>query len=52
MIGAALILVALLIVIPLGVMLTGAVLSILTSATMTAEAEAAHEGSELIDLNT
>lgn len=51
MIGAVIIAVVLVIVIPVGVALSGAVVAGILGFFLTKEGEAANEGSELIELN-
>lgn len=51
MVGAILILVALLIVIPVGVMLTGGGIAGIISFFLQKDVDQTHEGSELVDLN-
>lgn len=50
--GALVIAVILLVVIPVAVILTGAVVAAILGWSLKDNAEATHEGSELIDLNT
>ncbi len=52
MLGALIIVVVLLVVIPVLVMATSPILAAAFGQTLTAHAEARHEGSELIELNT
>ncbi len=52
MFGVVVILVVLVVVLPVSFMLLGAAVSALAGFTLTSEAEATHEGSELIGLNT
>ena len=52
MLGALIIVVVLLVVIPVLVMATSPILPAAFGQTLTADAEARHEGSELIELNT
>ncbi len=51
MIGAVLMVLALLVVIPVGVLMAGAVAAAILGTTLTDDAEARHAGSELLDLN-
>lgn len=51
MVGAVLIAIALLVVLPLAFFGLAAAISVITSWSMTAHGEQANEGSELIDLN-
>lgn len=51
MIGAVLVVLACVIVIPVGVMMIGAAVSAFFGAVLKSNAEATHEGSELIDTN-
>ena len=51
MLGAAIIVIVLVIVIPVGVLLSGAVASAVLGWFVRDEADKSHEGSELIDLN-
>ena len=51
MLGAVIIVVALLVVLPVSFILTGGVLSVLLGHSLRKEAEYRHEGSELLDLN-
>lgn len=50
--GALVIAVIILVVIPVAVILTGAVVAAILGWSLKDNAEATHEGSELIDLNT
>jgi hypothetical protein len=50
-IGAMLIVIAVVIVLPVGFMLTGAAIAALFGASLKSNAEATHEGSELIETN-
>jgi hypothetical protein len=50
--GALVIAVILLVVIPVSIILTGAVVAAILGTTLKENGEATHEGSELIDLNT
>ncbi len=50
-IGAILVVIAIVIVMPIGFMMMGAAISALFGATLKSHAEATHEGSELIDTN-
>lgn len=52
MVGVVLILIALLVVLPVTFSLMGAAIAAIASWSLTANAEAEHEGSELLDLNT
>ena len=52
MLGALIIVVVLLVVIPVLVMATSPILAAAFAQTLTADAEARHEGFELIELNT
>ena len=49
--GAAIIVIVLLVVIPIGVIVTGAVVASILGWALKDNGEATHEGSELIDLN-
>jgi hypothetical protein len=49
--GAAIIVVVLVIVIPVGVLMSGSVGALLIGLFLRSDADARHEGSELIDLN-
>ena len=49
--GAVIIAIVLLVVIPVGVIITGAVVASILGWALKANGEATHEGSELIDLN-
>ncbi|NLA36164.1 MAG: hypothetical protein GX868_10855 [Actinobacteria bacterium] len=51
MLGAIIIVIALLVVIPVGVMVSGGAIAGIISFFVQKEADARHEGSELIDLN-
>ena len=51
MIGAAVIVLVLVVVIPVSVMAGGAIASAVLGHLLTAEGEASHQGSELIELN-
>ncbi|MEZ5381437.1 MAG: hypothetical protein R2754_06520 [Microthrixaceae bacterium] len=51
MLGAVIIVVVLLVVIPVGVLASSPIVAALFGQTLTADAEARHEGSELLDLN-
>lgn len=51
-VGAALVTIALVIVIPVSVMISGGVVAALIGTMLGREADARHQGSELIDLNT
>jgi len=51
MFGPLLIIVTLVVVFPIGFMVTGAVISLILGQSMTKEGEYLNEGSELIDLN-
>lgn len=51
MLGAAIIVVVLVIAIPVSILMSGAVASAIIGFFVRAEADANHEGSELIDLN-
>ncbi len=51
MIGAVLMVLALLVVIPVGVLTAGAVAAAVIGTTLKDDAEQRHEGSELLDLN-
>lgn len=51
MIGVALIVVVLVIAIPVAVLLSGAVVAAIIGFFLRRDADASHEGSELIDLN-
>jgi hypothetical protein len=51
MIGPAIIVVVLLVVIPVGVLMTGAVVAAALGWFLRDNGEATHEGSELVDLN-
>lgn len=52
MVGAALVIIALLVVIPVGVFMTGGVAAGLIAHVLRTDVEKTHEGSELIDLNS
>lgn len=52
MVGAALVIIALLVVIPVGVLMTGGVAAGLIAHVLRTDVEKTHEGSELIDLNS
>jgi len=52
MIGAIAMVIILVIVLPVLMLLTGAVLAALIGSSLKVEGERSHEGSELIDLNT
>lgn len=51
MIGAAIIVVVLIVVIPVGVLMSGGIGAAVIGYFLKNEADATHEGSELIDLN-
>ena len=51
MIGAAIIVVVLLVVIPVGVLMSGAFGAMIIGWVLRSDVDARHEGSELIDLN-
>jgi hypothetical protein len=51
MIGAIVLAVVIVIVIPVGVVMSGAVAAALLGTAATSDAEARYEGSELVDLN-
>lgn len=51
MVGAVLVIIALVIVIPVSVIMSGGVLAGVISHFLRVEADTRHEGSELIDLN-
>jgi hypothetical protein len=51
MIGAIVLAVVIVIVMPVGVMMSGAVAAALLGTAATSDAEARYEGSELVDLN-
>ena len=51
MVGAVIIVIVCVIVIPVGVMATGAAIAAIFGASLKSHAEATHEGSELIDTN-
>jgi hypothetical protein len=50
--GAILVGLAIVVAIPVGVFLAGAVMAAVLGTTLTEDAEARNEGSELLDLNT
>lgn len=52
MLGAAILVVVLLVVIPVGVLMSGALGAAVIGFFVREEADARHEGSELIDLNS
>ncbi len=52
MVGVVLVVIALLIVLPVGFLIGGAVVAMILGSSLKADAERRHEGSELIDLNT
>jgi len=52
MVGAALVIIALLVVIPVGVLMTGGVAAGLIAHVLRTDVEKSHEGSELLDLNS
>ena len=51
MLGAAVIVLVLVVVIPVSVFVAGAAIAAILGALLRSDAEATHEGSELIDLN-
>lgn len=51
MIGAAIIVVVLVVVLPVGFLIGGAVVAALMGQSLDADARRRHEGSELVDLN-
>lgn len=51
MVGAVLVVIALLIVIPVGIIISGGVLAAIISHVLRVEVDKNHEGSELLDLN-
>ena len=51
MVGAVLVIIALLVVIPVSVIMTGGIAAGLISHVLRVDVEKSHEGSELLDLN-